>query len=84
MSRSTFQMMTADELEDAPQVQGLLAYEREPIHLTLGVTIENLVKVRGHSAHEVVFYLLASCVKAMSLVAILLFISGPLCCSSKL
>lgn len=45
MSRSTFQMMTADELEDAPQVQGLLAYEREPIHLTLGVTIENLVKV---------------------------------------
>lgn len=77
MSRSTFQMMTADELEDAPQVQGLLAYEREPIHLTLGVTIENLVKVRGYSVHEVVFYFLASCVKAMSLVAILLFISGP-------
>ena len=38
-------MMTADELEDAPQAQGLLAYEREPIHLSLGVTIENLVKV---------------------------------------
>lgn len=45
MSRSTFQMMTADEMEDAPQAPGLLAYEREPIHLTLGVTIENLMKV---------------------------------------
>ncbi|XP_020626914.1 ATP-binding cassette sub-family A member 2-like isoform X2 [Orbicella faveolata] len=45
MSRRTFQMMTADELEDMPQAQGLLAYEREPIHLSLGVTIENLVKV---------------------------------------
>ena len=38
-------MMTSDELEDAPQADGLLAYEREPIHLSLGVTIENLVKV---------------------------------------
>ena len=47
MSRQTFQMMTADELEDAPQADGLLAYEREPIHLSLGVTIENLVKVCG-------------------------------------
>lgn len=37
--------MTSDELEDAPQADGLLAYEREPIHLSLGVTIENLVKV---------------------------------------
>lgn len=45
MRRSAFQMMTADDLEDAPQGQGLLAYEREPIHLTLGVTIENLKKV---------------------------------------
>ena len=45
MSRRTFQMMTSDELEDAPQADGLLAYEREPIHLSLGVTIENLVKV---------------------------------------
>ena len=45
ISRRTFQMMTADELEDMPQAQGLLAYEREPIHLSLGVTIENLVKV---------------------------------------
>lgn len=45
MRRSAFQMLTADELEDAPQGQGLLAYEREPLHLTLGVTIENLKKV---------------------------------------
>jgi len=45
MSRRAFQMMTADELEDMPQAEGLLAYEREPIHLSLGVTIENLVKV---------------------------------------
>ena len=59
-------MMTADELEDAPQVQGLLAYEREPIHLTLGVTIENLVKVRGHSVLEIVFYLLASSLRSMA------------------
>ena len=47
MRRSAFQMLTADELEDAPQGQGLLAYEREPLHLTLGVTIENLKKVQS-------------------------------------
>jgi len=45
MRRSAFQMLTADELEDAPPGQGLLAYEREPLHLPLGVTIENLKKV---------------------------------------
>ena len=39
-------MMTSDELEDSPGLPGLLAYEREPVHLPLGVTVENLVKVQ--------------------------------------
>ncbi|KAK2567067.1 ATP-binding cassette sub-family A member 2 [Acropora cervicornis] len=52
MRRSAFQMLTADELEDAPPGQGLLAYEREPLHLPLGVTIENLKKITSFLGHN--------------------------------
>lgn len=45
ISVKNYQMMTSDELEDSSHTTHLLACEREPIHLTLGVTIENLVKV---------------------------------------
>jgi hypothetical protein len=37
--------MDADELDEAPRTPGLLAYENEPIHLPLGVTIDHLDKV---------------------------------------
>ena len=40
-----YQLMTSDELEADTTMPGLLAYEREPVHLPLGVTVENLVKV---------------------------------------
>ncbi|XP_048586908.1 ATP-binding cassette sub-family A member 2 isoform X2 [Nematostella vectensis] len=45
LRKKNYRMMTSDEMEDSPQTPGLLAYEREPVHLPLGVTIDNLQKV---------------------------------------
>lgn len=43
--RKNYSRMTDDELEEGPRTPGLLAYENEPIHLPLGVTIDHLEKV---------------------------------------
>lgn len=50
LSRTNYrQTGTSDDLDEAPHTPGLLAYENEPIHLPLGVTIDHLEKVGYHT-----------------------------------